>query len=302
MRAFLYELTQKSNVAHALIWKALLLRNKVIPLKTRLKRRFERTLHYKLNLEDPKTFNEKIQWLKLHDRTPLHVTCSDKYAVREHIMNKIGSKYLVPLIFKTNNVEDLIPENFPDYPVIIKTNHDSGGGTMIYNKHEANWNDIQRIFRKRLAFNYDYGKGEWQYSEITPCIIVEKLLLDEQGNIPSDYKMHFFNGKLAFTHVDMDRSTDHRRNLYDPEWNFIPCTLLYKNGRPIDKPEVYEEMKKVASILAKDFIYVRVDLYVLGSKIYFGELTFHHGSGNELFTPMEWDNILGAQLQLPIEN
>ena len=273
----------------------------MIPLELRLKHRFKRTLGYKLDLKSPKTFNEKIQWLKIHDRTPSHVICSDKYAVRDYIKTKIGENHLVPLILHTKSVEDLVPKNFPDFPVIIKTNHDSGGGTIIRDKHAADWNLIQKSFKRRLSFNYDYGKGEWQYGSIEPCIIVEKLLLDKDGNVPSDYKMHFFNGQLIFTHVDTDRFTEHRRNLYDSEWNYIPCSLLYPNGRLVDKPGVYDQMIEIGHILSRDFIYVRVDLYVIGDQIFFGELTFHHGSGNEPFTPPEYDLLFGEKLVLPIE-
>lgn len=302
MRAFLYQLTKKYNFLRFVIWETVKFRNAIFPLKIRLKQRFKRTLGYNLDLDNPLTFNEKIQWLKLNDRTPLHVICTDKYAVRTYVKEKIGEKYLVPLILQTTSTNDLTPEMLPDYPVIIKTNHDSGGGTIVRNKNEINWSEVRSHFKTRLSFNYDYGKGEWQYGEISPCIIVEKLLIDENGNIPADYKMHFFNGQLAFTHVDMDRETDHRRNLYDPEWSYIPCSLLYSNGRQIEKPSVYNEMIRIGRALSRNFIYVRVDLYVVQNKIYFGELTFHHGSGNELFTPIEWDQILGEKLSLPINN
>ena len=302
MRAHIANLMKKSDAFSRIISMLLKIRNAIVPLESRLKQRFKRTVGYNLNLENPTTFNEKIQWLKIHDRTPLHIKCSDKYAVRDFIKDRIGEQYLVPLIFQTYDVQDLKAENFPDFPVIIKTNHDSSGGTIIRDKNQANWKSIRKTFLRRLALNYDYGKGEWQYSKITPCIIVEKLLMDEKGKLPLDYKMHFFNGQLAFTHVDMDRETDHRRNLYDPEWSYIPCSLLYPNGRQIEKPSVYNEMIRIGKILSRDFLYVRVDLYVMQNKIYFGELTFHHGSGNELFTPIEWDQILGDKLSLPIKD
>lgn len=302
MRAFIARFTKNSYVLSRILAGLLKFRNSIIPLEIRLKQRFKRTVGYQLNLENPTTFNEKIQWLKIHDRTPLHVTCSDKYAVRDFIKARIGEQYLVPLVFQTTNVQDLKAENFPDFPVIIKTNHDSSGGTIVRDKNQADWKTIRKSFLRRLALNYDYGKGEWQYGKISPCIIVEKLLIDEKGALPLDYKMHFFNGELAFTHVDMDRETDHRRNLYDPEWSYIPCSLLYPNGRRIKKPGVYNEMIRVGKILSENFLYVRVDLYVVQNKIYFGELTFHHGSGNELFTPMEWDKKLGDKLILPIND
>jgi hypothetical protein len=299
MRSFLYKLTTKSLLASRIIWGAVGLRNRMIPLKTRLKKRFKRTLGYELDLDNPKTFNEKIQWLKVYDRSPLHTVCSDKYAVREHIKRKIGEAYLVPLVFQTTDVNDLKPENMPDYPVIIKTNHDSGGGTFVFNKEKLDWAAIRANFRKRLSVNYDYGKGEWQYKGIPPCIIVEELLRDEEGNIPFDFKMHYFNGKLAFTQVDLDRATDHKRNLYDAEWNFMNCKWIYETGRDVPKPPVYEEMVRIGEVLAKDFVYVRVDLYLIGHKIYFGELTFHSDSGNGKFIPEEWDLKIGNLLELP---
>lgn len=271
-------------------------------METRLKLRFKRILGYSLNLKNPATFNEKIQWLKVNDRTPLHTICADKYAVRNHIRNKVGDKYLVPLILKTKKPDDLNPDFLPDYPFIVKTNHDSSGGLIVRNKDLIDWHKVRRDFRARLASNYDVGKGEWQYRDIPPCIIVEKLLLDKNGNIPADYKMHFFNGKLAFTQVDLDRQTDHKRNLYDPDWNMLPCSWIYKNGADVEKPKVYSEMIKIGETLAKDFIYLRVDLYVIDELIYFGELTFHSDSGNGKFIPEEWDLKLGDKLLLPISN
>ncbi len=258
-------------------------------------------LGYLLNLKNPQTFNEKIQWLKLNDRTPLHTICADKFAVRKHIAQIVGEEYLIPLVLQTKNVSDIKPEALPDYPVIIKTNHDSSGGTFVGDKSILDWDAIRTGLRERLGVKYSaFGNGEWQYKNIPPCIIVEKLLLDSDGNIPFDYKMHFFNQKLVFTQVDLDRQENHTRNLYDPQWNLMPCTWLYKNGRQLPKPLNYDKMKDIAEILAKDFIYVRVDFYTLKDKIYIGELTFHPESGNGKFHPQEWDLKLGDQLKLPI--
>ena len=300
MRSYIIYLTGKYHFINKLINSALKFRNNLIPLKFRLKQRFKRLLGYDLNLKNPKTFNEKIQWLKLYDRTPWHTICADKYEVRNFISEKIGTKYLVPLVLHTTNPDDINPLNLPEYPIIIKTNHDSSGGVFVRDKNVIDWKATRKQLKERLSVNYDNGKGEWQYRDIPPKIIVEKLLTDEDGNIPVDYKMHYFNGKLAFTQVDMDRETDHKRNLYDPEWNFIPCTWAYKNGHSISKPKVYAEMKHIAQILAKDFLYVRVDLYVVSDLIYFGELTFHSDSGNGKFTPQKWDEKIGQLLQLPI--
>lgn len=278
------------------------LRTLILPEKFRLKQRFKRTVGYSLNLKNPVTLNEKIQWLKLNDRTPLHPICADKYAVRTFIKDKIGEEYLIPLLFHSKNPEDIESNLFPDYPFIIKTNHDSSGGIIIWKKEDVDWPEIRDTFRKRMNSNYAmFGKGEWQYASIEPMIIAEKLLITENGTIPADYKMHCFNGDLKFTQVDLDRQTNHTRNLYDRDWKQIPVSWLYKNGRSVEKPNVYNKMIELAEKLAKDFLYIRVDFYVVSDRIYFGELTFHSDSGNGKFTPNEWDTTFGNMLKLPIE-
>ncbi|MET6991009.1 ATP-grasp fold amidoligase family protein [Sediminicola arcticus] len=299
MRKFLKKIYYSTEIGKSIIDPFLILRNKIIPQEILLKIRFKRMLGYPLNLKEPKTFNEKIQWLKLHDRSSLHIKCADKYAVRKYVKEKIGEKYLIPLILKTTNVEDISPEKIPEYPVIIKTNHDSGGVSIIKNKNLINWSELRIKFQKKLNNSYGEVKGEWQYKNITPCIIIEKLLLNKQGQIPSDYKLHCFNGRLVFTDIHFERFTNHKRNLYDKDWNLINCRWVYDNGPNIPKPAVYEEMKTIAEQFAKDFIYVRVDLYVIENNIFFGELTFHAGSGNEKFIPQIWDSKFGNMLQLP---
>ena len=303
MRAFLKKIYHQTQWGKKLIIPLFYLRNTLVPEKTLLKNRFKRILGYSLNLKHPKTFNEKLNWLKLNERTPLHTICSDKFAVREHVKERIGPEYLIPLLLETKDPNDLIPKNLPDFPVIIKTNNDSGGGVIVWEKDKLNWPSIRKDLQNRLNTNYYiFGKGEWQYKNIVPRIIVEKLLVDQDGEIPSDYKLHCLNGKLQFTQVDMDRHTVHKRNLYDINWNFIDCKWVYENGRYIEKPNKYEEMKAIAEELASDFTYTRVDLYLVNEHIYFGEITFHSDSGNGKFVPQMWDEKFGEMLQLPIEN
>lgn len=300
MRELIKKIYFKTQWGNRLITLLLFLRSILIPEKILLKLRFKRILGYSLNLKDPKTFNEKINWLKINERTPLHTICSDKYAVREHVQNRIGSEYLVPLVLDTKSPSDLIPENLPDFPFVIKTNNDSGGVTIVWEKASIDWIQLRKDFTRRLKSNYFiFGNGEWQYKNIKPRIIVERLLQDEEGKIPSDYKLHCFNGKLQFTQVDIDRHESHKRNLYDINWNLIPCLWAHKNGKTIKKPDNYEKMKIIAEKLAKDFTYVRVDLYVIRNLIYFGEITFHSGSGNEKFIPEIWDYKFGEMLHLP---
>lgn len=279
------------------------------PEKKYLTDKFESNFGRKVDLSNPKTLNEKIIWLKLYDRTPLHTICADKYAVRDYIIEKIGEKYLVPLHLKTKDPKEIIPENLPDTPFIVKTNHDSGGGVIVHDKSEIDWNAVRKDLKKRLKHNYYYNSKEWQYKNIEPCIIVEKLLLDKQGNIPFDYKIHCFNGKANMIQVDIDRnSNNHYRNWYNTKWEREPYkwTSIKNEGKTtepsdeeVDRPETLEEMLMLSEKLSKDFCFVRVDWYDLDGKLYFGELTFHHDGGNRPILPEKYDRILGDKLILP---
>ncbi|MBO0340529.1 ATP-grasp fold amidoligase family protein [Flagellimonas profundi] len=259
------------------------------------------------DLNDPKTLNEKIVWLKLNDRTPLHTKCADKFAVREYINEKVGDKYLVPLYYHTVNPKDIVPNNLPSPPYIIKTNHDSGGGVFVYDTEQIDWNQVQKSLKKRLSHNYYWESKEWQYKNIKPRIIVEKLLQNKEGKIPFDYKLHCFNGKVITIQVDMNRGTDHHfRNWYDVNWKREPFKwAAVKDGKKtepsdydIKRPSTLEEMIRLSELLAAPFCYVRVDWYDVDGQLYFGELTFHHDGGNSPIEPSEWDLKLGEKLNL----
>lgn len=260
-------------------------------------------MNYPLNLEKPRTLNEKINWLKLNHRTELHTICADKYKVREYVTKKIGSAYLIPLYFQTKNPYELVPENITKFPCIIKTNHDSSGGVFVYDKNQINWKKTRRAFKVRLKRNYFWSSREWQYKHIEPRIIIEKLLQDNNGNIPFDYKLHCFNAKVRMISVDSGRGTDrHHRNWYSREWNREPYKWSSQKGTKftdpseddIERPGTLEEMIKLSEILAQPFPYVRIDWYDLNSKLYFGEITFHHDGGVLPIIPKIWDTKLGA--------
>ncbi len=270
---------------------------------TRINREFLKNFGRKPNLENPKLFNEKVQWLKLNDRTPLQTKCADKYAVREYVKEKVGEQYLIPLVFDTKNLKDIKPENMPDFPIIVKTNHDSSGGSIVIDKHKTNWLVVRNKLYKSLNINYYNKYKEWQYKNIEPRIIVEKLLQHDDGSIPFDYKLHYFNGELLLIHVDLDRYDNHTRNFYDPDWNKLDIIWGHvKNGRQIEKPAKLEELKSVSKALAQDFCYTRVDLYIVKDQVYFGEITLHSASGFDEITPEGWDLKLGNILKLPYES
>lgn len=261
------------------------------------------------NLKNPTSLNEKINWLKLNDRTPLHTQCSDKYLVRQYVKNKVGEEYLVPLYFQTKNPKDIKPENINTIPCIIKTNHDSGGGVFVRDKSKIDWNKVQEIFKKRLKLNYYPRSREWQYKNIEPRIIVEKLLQDKNNNIPFDYKLHCFNGKVRMISVDMGRGTDsHYRNWYNKNWVREPYSwsspkehgkATIPSETDVEKPKNLERMISLSEVLAKPFIYARIDWYDVDSRLYFGEITFHHDGGLRPILPKIWDEKLGSELELP---
>jgi hypothetical protein len=150
---------------------------------------FERKQGYKLDLDNPKTLNEKIQWLKIHDRKPLYTICADKYAIRDYISEKFGDKYLIPLVMHTSDVKQLNANNLPNYPFIIKANHDSGNYKIIRDKNNVDWAKQQLICKSWLLNNYFPVDREWQYKNIKPQIVVEKLLIQKDGKIPNDYNI-----------------------------------------------------------------------------------------------------------------
>lgn len=277
---------------------------KLIPSKIYIKIKFRKTFGFKLNLNYPKTFNEKLQWKKFYDHNPIYTLCSDKYAVREYIKKNIGEKYLIPLLFVTDE-PDKIPFNKIKPPYVIKSNHGSSRNIFIYNEQEINKKKIVKECNNWLKENYYYYGKEWQYKNIKPKIIIEKLLLNKKNEIPKDYKFHCFNGKVEFIQVDTDRFTNHKRTIYDKTWKKLPFKYCAKvNNKPVydekivKKPNNYDKLLKVAEKLSEDFNYVRVDLYLVNKKIFFGELTFTPGSGFECFFLNKYDLIYGEKIKL----
>ena len=280
----------------------------LLPDKTFIKRKYRKVTGKKLNLKNPKTLNEKICWLKLYDRTPLHTQCADKFAVREFVKANIGEEFLVPLYYHTKNSKAINAQNITEYPCIIKTNHDSSGGIFVHDPTQVNWEEIQLQLEKRLKSNYYPVSKEWQYKNIVPKIIVEKLLQDSKGQIPLDYKLHCFNGKVHMVQVDIGRDTDnHHRNWYSSAWEREPYAWSSpKEGgkytdpsdEDVEKPKTLKQMIALSEVLSQPFDYVRVDWYDVDGILYFGEVTFHHDGGYQLIRPEKWDLILGEKVVL----
>lgn len=265
---------------------------------------FYRAYHHRpLNLTNPQTFNEKLQWLKLYDRKEEYTQLTDKYLVRQYVKEKIGEQYLVPLLAVWDRPEDI---NFSKLPnqFVLKCNHDSHSVVICRDKETL---DKKAAIKKLLkAFNTQYfWKGrEHNYKNIQRKIIAEKYITDQNSDELTDYKYFCFNGIPYFVQVDSNRFTNHTRNFYDIDWNFINVEYGCKNNPfKIDpKPKAHEKILQLASILAAGIPHVRVDFYVLENHIYFGELTFHHGGGGMMVSPQEYDQLWGSYLVLPNKN
>ncbi len=276
-------------------------REKLMPpflYPTDLKRWYKKCTGRTLNLDDPKTFSEKLQWIKLYYKNPLMSELSDKLAVRKWIEDKIGEQYLVPLIGAWKNFDDIDFDKFPD-KFVIKTNHGSKMNIIVNDKSEFDKADARRKFKLWLKhdFSFDFGY-QLHYGAIKPMIIAEEMIPND-GNL-FDYKILVFDGKARYIWIDSDRYTEHHRNIYDFDWNPAPFEIEFpKRAQELPPPVCLKEMKELAEKLAEGFPEVRVDFYEVDGKIIFGEMTFTSGSGQEKITPYEYDRILGDMITLP---
>ena len=271
-----------------------------IPDEIYVKAYFRLKVKRKLNLKRPETLNEKLQWMKFNYRKPFFSLVSDKYADRKYIQEKVGEQYLIPLIGRYEKFDDINFEELPNQ-FIIKCNHDSGGYYICRDKSKLDIKAAKKKINSHLKKNFYYIGREWQYKNIKPCIVVEKLMLDENNELPSDYKITCFNGKVDNIMVCKDRFSKGGVKFYffDKKWNF----LRYNYGDEelpkefsLKKPQNLEEMIDVAEKLAKDFIYARIDLYEIKGKIYFGEITLSPNSGFDTDITYNTDKIFGKKL------
>jgi hypothetical protein len=250
----------------------------------------------KVNLRSPRTFNDKIQWMKINIRTDLMTLTADKFLVRDYVSRKVGSRYLNELYWVGADVAaipfDVLPPAF-----VIKTNHASQTTVVVHDKEDIDRPQLQRQLATWLKYNYYLSGRQWAYKNIDRRIVVEKLLLDQRGEVPTDYKFFCFNGEAKFVQVDMERFADHRRDFYDLAWKRLPFRLIYNRaGAEISKPKNLRVMREVAESLAEGFPFVRVDLYDLGDEVVFGEITHYPESGYGKFVPSEYGALIGEYL------
>lgn len=270
--------------------------------KLELKLLFRLKQGYSLNLKNPKTFNEKLQWIKLYDRNPLMPKCVDKYTVRDYVKSVGCEEILNELYWEGFNPEDIPYDALPNQ-FVIKVTHGSTFNIIVTDKSKLDKKDVVNKCNTWLKEKFLPCYGEWFYGIEKPRIIIEKYLEDEKikGEL-LDYKVFCFNGEPKLVDVHCGRFGEHKRNIYDLDWNLLEDVYFkYDHFDGIEKPKELEKVLEYARKLSANFHHVRVDFFIVNGEVYFGELTFTNGAGLDKIKPYEFDLKMGEWLKLPIK-
>lgn len=252
-----------------------------------------------INLDNPKTYNDKLQWLKLHDRKPEYTTMVDKYAAKDYIASKIGSEHIIPTLGVWKKFKDIDFDSLPNQ-FVLKSTHDCGGLVICKDKSKLDKREAKEKIERCLKRNYFWNGREWPYKNVKPRIIAEKYMKDDKTDWLVDYKFFCFNGEPKFMYCSMDKADDPRTDFFDMDYNRLDMRMRDPNSEiPPPKPEKFEEMKALAKILCKDIPHIRVDFYQVNNRVYAGELTFYHMGGFTKIYPEKWMDILGDWIKLP---
>ena len=251
------------------------------------------------DLETPRTYNEKLNWLKLHDHNPKYTMLVDKVRVKEYVAGILGEEHVIPLYGTWEHFDDIDFDALPGQ-FVLKCNHDSGLCCICTDKSTFDLATAKRKLEARLKINFYWGGREWPYKNVKPCILAEKYMKDPKTPVLNDYKFFCFDGKVRALFVVTGRGIDTRLDFFDENFNHLP----FERGHPVadktpERPEKFDEMKRYAELLSTGILHVRVDFYEVDGKVYFGEFTFYPGSGLEVFDPEVWDYRFGELLTLP---
>lgn len=272
-----------------------------IPDKTYLKLIYWAQFKKKLNIDNPKSFNEKLQWLKLYDRNPNYITMVDKLEVKKYVSKIIGDEYVIPTIGEYDSFDDIDFNALPNQ-FVLKCTHDSGGLVVCRDKHKLDIREAKNKINRSLKNNYFNLGREWPYKNVKPKIIAEKYMEDASSNELIDYKWFCCNGKVKFLYVShgLENHATARISFYDLQYNEVSFRRV--DYEPFDskppKPKNFDDMIKIAEKLSANIPFVRIDLYEINEKIYFSEITFSPCTGLIPFEPIEWDMKLGELLTI----
>lgn len=277
---------------------------KCMPDSLVLKRDFFQRMGRPLNLDNPESFNEKLQWLKLYNRNPLYTTLVDKYAVKKWVSEKIGEKYVIPTLGVWDKFDDIDFDKLPNQ-FVLKCTHDSGGLVICKDKTKFDIEAARNKLNSSLKRNYYYSVREWPYKNVPPRIIAEKYMEDSHDAELRDYKFYTFNGEPKFLLLATNRQSKETPlcfDYYDMEFNHLPLTNHWHPNNitnPPHQPQNFSEMKKLCRILAVNIPHVRVDFYEVNGLIYFGEMTFFDMGGFLKIHPDSWEREWGDLIRLP---
>lgn len=271
----------------------------LIPDKPYLKMLYRIKTKVKLDFENPKGYNQKLQWLKVNWFDPVAIQCADKLAVRDYVESKIGSQYLNELYGQYDSFDSIDFDKLPD-SFVLKTNHGSGSLILCPDKSQFDRIAGEKKFRKWLKLNYYWIGREWVYKTIKPKILAERFLVDENNQPPRDYKIYCFHGEPKLIVVILDRFGSPKENYYDLNWNFLDLQVKFDSDRTtlVERPPQLEEILQICRTLSKPFPHVRVDIYLVNRQIVFGELTFFTTGGFKNFRTSKLDALLGGWLDI----
>jgi len=269
-----------------------------IPTKPYLKMVYRIKAGKKLNLKNPVTFCDKQNWLKVNDIHPEYTQLVDKIGVRDYIKEYFGKEYLFPIYGAWEHFDDIDFDDLPD-KFVLKCNHDSGSVKVITDKSKINKSELKEFFETRLKMNsYVFGR-EYPYKDVKPLIYAEKYMVVDGESDINDYKFFCFNGEPKIMFIATDRSQDVKFDFFDMDFNHLDIVNIHEqSGLDIKKPKMFDEMKEFASKLSKGMKFVRIDLYEIAGKIYFGEFTFFHGGGFWPMNPEKWEYDLGKLIDI----
>ncbi len=267
--------------------------------KVYLKLKFRLVMGEKLNLRNPQTFNEKLQWLKLYNRKDIYTTMVDKIKAKEYIANTVGEQYLIPTIGVYDNVDNINFDNLPNQ-FVIKCNHNSGLGMYICkDKSKLDVKKVKKELKKGLSQNYYLTSREWPYKNVQRRIIIEQFLTEQNSECLTDYKFFCFNGIPKIMYISKDFAEKPTTDFFDMNFKYLKIKMKDDNSKVIpSKPEKFDEMKKIAKKLSRNIPFLRVDMYYINNNIYIGELTFFHNSGMVRISPKEYEKILGDYIDI----